>query len=150
MRIKDKLCGGYLQSERGEDNLLKKRARPAKPYQKGKLILIMFFIMNKSFIFVGAVVMASLLSSCAVSSVAPVVGSIYTDVKAPLAVTSNTGASKVGTAYAESILGIIATGDASIEAAARQGGIQSIRHVDYKATSILGLYAKYTVYVYGE
>ena len=80
----------------------------------------------------------------------PLFGMIYTDVKAPLAVTSNSGSSKVGTAEATGILGLIATGDASIEAAAKRGGITTIHHVDYQGMGVLGLFSKYTVFVYGE
>ncbi len=90
-----------------------------------------------------------LLSSCAVVR-APLTGVIYTDMKAPVTATSNSVSTKVGTAEATSILGIVATGDASIDAAAKSAGITKIHHVDEGAMSILGLYAKYTVYVYGE
>lgn len=89
------------------------------------------------------------LSSCAMVS-APVMGTIYTDVKAPLAVTSNANSSKVGTSEATSILGIVATGDASIDAAAKSAGITKIHHVDVQSFSVLGIFARFTVYVYGE
>ncbi len=89
------------------------------------------------------------LTGCATVKT-PVAGSIYTDVKSPMAVTSNANSSKVGTAKATSILGLIATGDASIESAAKNGGINKIHHVDEHATNILGIYAKYEVSVYGE
>jgi hypothetical protein len=56
----------------------------------------------------------------------------------------------MGTSVATSILGLIATGDASIEAAAKAGGISKIHHVDYQAMSILGLYSTFTTVVYGE
>ncbi len=102
--------------------------------------------MKKLLLIVG---LAAMLSSCAMVS-APVNGTIFGSVKAPLAVTGNTGAVKVGTATAKSILGIIATGDASIEAAAKSAGITKIHHVDYESTNILTFYATYTVYVYGE
>ncbi len=92
---------------------------------------------------------ALLLSSCAMSK-SPLTGFIYTDVKAPMAVTSNENSSKVGTAEAQSILGIVATGDASIESAAKSAGITKIHHVDEHSTSILGIVAKYKVMVYGE
>jgi len=75
---------------------------------------------------------------------------IYTDVKAPEAVTSNAGKSKVGTAMATSIMGLVAQGDASIETAAKSAGITRIQHVDYHSTSILGIYSTFTVTVYGE
>lgn len=91
----------------------------------------------------------ALMSSCAMVNV-PVRGALYTSVKAPVAVTSNSGAAKVGTSSATSILGIVATGDASIDAAAKSAGITKIHHVDAEGMSVLGLYAKYTIYVYGE
>mgnify|MGYP003562698742 CR=1 FL=1 len=96
------------------------------------------------FFFIGA-----MATSCAVVK-APLSGVIYTDVKAPFAVTSNSGSSKVGTAEATSILGIVAQGDASIEAAAKQAGITKIHHVDEQSFKIFTFYARYTVYVYGE
>ena len=91
----------------------------------------------------------ALMSSCAMVK-GPLNGSLYTSVKAPVAVTSNSGSTKVGTSSATSVLGIVATGDASIDAAAKSAGITKIHHVDEEGMSILGLFAKYTVYVYGE
>lgn len=92
---------------------------------------------------------AFLLSSCA-ASMSPVTGFLYTDVQGPLAVTSNSGSSKVGESEATSILGWVGTGDASIQAAAKKAGITKIHHVDYKSKSILGIFSKYTTVVYGE
>jgi hypothetical protein len=89
------------------------------------------------------------LAGCA-SVASPLAGAIYTDVKAPVTATSNSGASKVGTSTASSILGLVAMGDASIDAAAKSAGIKKIQHVDYHSTSILGLYSTFTVTVYGE
>ncbi|MCD6569191.1 MAG: TRL-like family protein [Deltaproteobacteria bacterium] len=91
----------------------------------------------------------ALLTGCAAVAMAPVMG-LYTDVQAPYTATSNPSYSKVGTATCTSILGLIATGDASIETAAKNAGIKKIHHVDYNAKNILGIYAEYTVYVYGE
>jgi len=58
--------------------------------------------------------------------------------------------SKVGTSEATSILGMVATGDASIEAAKNNGGITKVSHVDFNSDNILGVYGKYTTTVYGE
>lgn len=80
----------------------------------------------------------------------PVSGGLYTDVKDGLAVTNNAGSSKVGTAEAKGYLGLIAMGDASIQAAARDAGITRIHHVDYQSKSYIGVYNVYTVIVYGE
>jgi hypothetical protein len=88
-------------------------------------------------------------SGCAMVA-SPVMGSLYTDVQGPAGVTSNSGNSKMGTASCQSILGLIATGDASIATAAKNAGITKIHHVDYYSQSILGFWAKYTVKVYGE
>jgi len=93
--------------------------------------------------------LAILFSSCAVVK-APLTGVIYTDVKSPVAVTDSESSTKVGTAEATSILGIVATGDASVETAAKSAGITEIHHVDAQSTSILGVFAKYKIYVYGE
>ncbi len=92
---------------------------------------------------------AVLVSSCATVKT-PVMGLIYTDVKAPEAVTSNSGKSKVGKGIATSVMGLFAQGDASIETAAKSAGITRIHHVDYHSTSILGFYSTFTVTVYGE
>ena len=96
-----------------------------------------------------AVLGAALLSSCAIVRT-PVPGLLYTSMKSPHSVTGNAGASKVGTAEGMSILGLVATGDASIDAAAKAGGITKIHHVDEEGWSVLGIIAKYKVYVYGE
>ena len=97
-----------------------------------------------------ALLAAFVLSGCAAMAVQPATGFLYSDVKAGMTATSNVGASKVGTATAQSILGLICTGDASIEAACKKAGIKRIHHVDYHSKCILGLYAEYTVYVYGD
>ena len=95
--------------------------------------------------------LAMLLTGC----VGPIglVGSsgagIYTDVSGPILATSNAGASKVGEASSEGII-CVATGDASLKAAMANGGITKIQHADYHVTSVLGLYVKTTVTVYGE
>lgn len=76
-------------------------------------------------------------------------GYVYTDVSGPVLATSNSGASKVGSATSKGII-CVATGDSSIKAAAANGGITKISHVDYHVTSVLGLYVETTVTVYGE
>ena len=82
--------------------------------------------------------------------VAPVTGGLYTDLKAPVTATSNTGSTKVGTGECTSILGMLALGDCSIDAAMKNGSITKIHHVDYDAMSFFWIYAKYTIKVYGE
>lgn len=94
-------------------------------------------------------VVAFVLSSCAMAN-QPVTGFIYSDVKAPLTATAGMKGKKTGTATATSILGLVGQGDASIEAAAKAGGITKISHVDYHSTNILGIYATFTTTVYGD
>ncbi|MFO7821664.1 MAG: TRL-like family protein [Lentisphaeria bacterium] len=78
-------------------------------------------------------------------------GALLTEVKFPVAATNNGVTSeKKGVSESTSILGLVATGDASIQAAARNGGIKEISHVDYEARNILGLIGEYTTTVYGE
>jgi TRL-like protein family len=74
---------------------------------------------------------------------------VYTDVSGPVAATGNSGGTKMGQATSTAII-CVATGDSSIKAAAANGGITKISHVDYHTTSVLGVYAKTTVTVYGE
>lgn len=89
------------------------------------------------------------LFGCAIATT-PVSGFLFTDVQAPLTATSNPSYSKVGKATCSSILGWIALGDCSIETAAKNAKITKIHHVDYKTQNFLGIYATFTVYVYGE
>ena len=92
----------------------------------------------------------SLMSGCAYVVKQPVTGFIYSEVKDGMLTNEGTGMSKKGTATATSILGWVATGDASISAAMKNGGITKVHHVDFESTSIIGIYATYTVVVYGE
>ncbi len=102
-------------------------------------------------LFIALVVCAMIcLSGCCAMVTTPVSGFIYSNVKSPISVTGNGEASKSGSATVTSILGWFATGDASINAAAKAGGITKIHHVDAHAESILGIVARYTVTVYGE
>ena len=78
-------------------------------------------------------------------------GTVYTEVKLPIAATANSGtATKVGTSECISVLAIVAIGDASIESAKKDGGITKIHYVDYEVKNILGIIGKYKVIVYGE
>lgn len=92
------------------------------------------------------------LTGCGALVASPVPGILYTDVRAPVAATDNTikDGYVSGSSTVTSVLGLIATGDASIETAAMNAGITKIYYVDYSSKSVLGLYATYTVTVFGE
>ena len=98
-----------------------------------------------------AICFASLiLSGCGAYVASPLTGVLHTNVQGPIAATDKSGGVlKSGSASATSVLGLVATGDASIRAAARNGGITEIHWVDYHSESTLGIFAKYTVTVYG-
>ena len=90
-------------------------------------IYLVLFVITTSFIF----------SGCAMPPRLGVSGGLYTGTSQGLAATAQMSIKK-GEACAMSILGIIATGDASIDAARRNGGIRSISAVDEEYFSILG------------
>lgn len=95
---------------------------------------------------------ALLMTACMVAPVVPPQGFVYTGYKAPLDLDQNKTAvaTKSGRASTITILGMVAFGDASIEAAARDGGIQTIESADYQFTSVLGFFQQYTTIVYGN
>jgi hypothetical protein len=91
------------------------------------------------------------LGGCASVTNQPLTGFLFTDMKYPLdAEAGKVPGPKTGKAEAQSILGWIAQGDASLQAACADGGISEIHTVEAHAWSILGILAKYTVTVTGE
>lgn len=106
--------------------------------------------MKKVLLSLAAVALAApVFTSCA-TAVTPVGAGLFTSVKSGAQVTSNTLGTKVGRASASNFLGLFVSGDASIETAAKSAGIKKVSHVDVRQTSTLGLFGRYTVYVYGE
>ena len=104
----------------------------------------------KKFLVVLLIVSALSLTACA-ASMSPVSGLLYTEVKAPLTSTNaDISDLKKGTASANSILGLVATGDASIKAACENGNISKVVFVDYENKTILGIYSTFTTIVYGK
>ena len=92
------------------------------------------------------------VSGCISAPVVPPIGLIYTGYTAPLDLDqSGTPVSqKEGRASTYSVLGLVAWGDGSVEAAARSGGIQTIESADYEYFHVLGVFHRYTTIVYGE
>ncbi len=90
------------------------------------------------------------LTGCVSPVGAPIMGGIYSDISGPGAVGDmSAGFSKVGQAEAQGII-CVATGDASINTAARSAGITKVHHVDVHYMNILGVYGKVVTTVYGE
>ena len=80
----------------------------------------------------------------------PLMGVFFNDTKFGYLATTDTDASKEGKACAQSIMGLVAQGDASISAAKAAGGITQVSHIDYTAHSILGVVADFCTIVKGK
>lgn len=76
-------------------------------------------------------------------------GAVYTDARLPVQAGEGNG-EKQGVACATSVLGWVAWGDASVEAAKKNGGITEVASVDVKVKSILGVHATYCTEVRGK
>ena len=106
--------------------------------------------MKKTMMALGAAALAAgLLGGCAY---APPMGGLYTHASIPRDFDNPGKALKHGEACSQGILGLIAWGDASIGAAARDGGITTVHTTDISSTTILygWLYNHYCVEVMGE
>ena len=93
------------------------------------------------------------LAGCA--TISPYIGAVFTQVKYPHnhAVVSSDGTigSKMGKSTAYFILGIAAFGDASVQEAARIGGITEIKTVEHEYLNVLTIaYGQYSTIVTGE
>jgi hypothetical protein len=92
-----------------------------------------------------------IFSGCAAMTTnAPALGLVYTNAVSPGFATTNTISSKTGKATCRSILGIVADGNCSIDAAKKNGDISKVSVVDYEVENILGVYATLTTVVYGQ
>lgn len=94
----------------------------------------------------------ALCAVCATGCATPLpLGLLYTKVTLPGAVgNSELQYSKSATAKCYSVIGVVACGDASINAACHAGGITKVSWVSYSVNNILGTYGVYTTTVYGD
>ncbi|MBA1147585.1 hypothetical protein H0Z60_11020 [Ectothiorhodospiraceae bacterium WFHF3C12] len=89
---------------------------------------------------------SALLGGCATYYPA---GGLYTEGK--MGVQASGGATdKEGRACMNSVLGAVAWGDASVDAAKQDGNIQTVSTIDYEVENILGIYGKYCLVVRGK
>ena len=86
---------------------------------------------------------------CAIASPGYVTGSIYSGYTLGAGVGPGTG-TKTGEACVISVLGVVAVGDGSIDAAKQAGGITQVASVDHKSFSILGIYGNVCTEVHGQ
>lgn len=99
-----------------------------------------------------AVVLLSLGCSWYRAPVMPPYGSLFADISAPMTVDyeGQAVAPNQGRASAKSVLGLIAWGDCSVQAAAQRGGLRKIHYCDYEYMNVLGFYQSFTVVARGE
>jgi hypothetical protein len=93
-------------------------------------------------ILLAAVIMSIMLSGC-----------VYMNIRAPLDtdVARTQLGSKVGKSTSQSIMWLFAWGDSGVEAAAAQGELETINHLDVEYFLILfGVYAERTTIAYGD
>lgn len=78
---------------------------------------------------------------------------VYTDITTPLDIDlqdTDLG-DKIGRSKYQSVCGLVAWGDAGTQAAAKNGGITTLKHADQETMVILfGLYTRQTTIVYGK
>jgi len=90
--------------------------------------------------------------------VVPPVGLIYTHYRAPLTAdaTDFTISGRGGMAHTMTVREPLLTGqgvawaEAAVREAAQEGGLHSVDYADYEVYSILGVYSRFTVRVYGR
>lgn len=80
-------------------------------------------------------------------------GCLYTHISVPLDtdLQETDLGDKTGKSYYQSVMGLVAWGDAGTHAAAQNGGITTLKHADREILSMLfGLYYRETTVVYGK
>lgn len=93
---------------------------------------------------------ALILSSCSGAFNRAGPGLVYTDTVEGLYVDNNVSAARTGKACSTKILSLFVTGDASVEAAKRNGRISSVATMDAEYSNILGVYGKACTVVRGR
>ena len=105
--------------------------------------------MKRQLLVLAAVGSLTMLAGCQPVA-SPLMGVFYNETKFGWEATSNSGEAKEGKACAQTIMGLVATGDASISAAKAAGGITEVSHVDHSAKSILGIVGDFCTIVKGK
>lgn len=88
------------------------------------------------------------LAGCATGPSPTGIG-LYTNVKGPVMATSQPG-TKIGMSCARSVLGLVNTGNASIDAAKKAGNITTVSSVDYDTQGMYPFYGTTCLIVKGE
>lgn len=97
---------------------------------------------------------ATATSACTLvtSPVLPYTGSAFHSTSQPVDIRFDRTSlgERRGTATSHSFLYLVAVGDASIMAAAREGGLSRVDHVESEVLGILGLYVRYRTIAIGR
>lgn len=81
------------------------------------------------------------------------IGSVVSVVGAPVDTTFNDNdgiGSKCGESTAFNILGLVSFGDCSVDAAAENGNLSKVDHIDMDYISVLGVFYSYKTIVWGD
>ena len=113
--------------------------------RKGGIMRKLSVVLSLSLITVGYLS----LTGCQIVQ-SPMLGIIYTEAKYGDFATDHPSATKEGKACGQSILGWVATGDASITAAKAAGGITTVSSIDHSAKNILGIIGEWCTIVKGS
>jgi hypothetical protein len=105
--------------------------------------------MKKLIALLGVAAGMAMLSGCAFTGPGLATGGIFSSYTMGSAVGPGSG-NKSGEACVMSILGIVALGDGSIEAAKKEGGVTQVAAVDHTTFSILGFYSSTCTKVTGQ
>ena len=97
----------------------------------------------------GISVAAFSLAACQIVA-SPLAGTTFNETKYGNIATAETATTKEGKACASSVLGWVATGDASIVAAKANGGITKVTSVDHYAKNLLGIFGEWCTIVKGS
>jgi hypothetical protein len=104
--------------------------------------------MKRLFAVTGVIALLGLSGCQPVAS--PLLGVFYNETKYGDMATTVAASPKEGKACASTIMGLVATGDASIQAAKAAGGITEVSYVDHYAKSILGIVGEWCTIVKGK
>jgi len=100
-------------------------------------------------LFVGLALAGMMGTTGCISVFTPAIGVLYSEVHFAGDAEGPVG-TKEGKACAQSILGLVATGDASIKTAAAAGGIKNVTAVDHYARNIVGILGEFCTIVRGS
>jgi hypothetical protein len=80
----------------------------------------------------------------------PVMGVLVTAAQGPITATTYDQSARTGNSCAYSVMGLVAWGDASINAAKNAGQIKQVASVDFETFNLLGIYGSFCTVVRGN